>query len=877
MREHPGIRDDQSSIGDGYVELTNISHYVEMELRRRPGLWYRMAGAGVAIGELFDPVDGTFAAQVTEDGEIITTEIASNTNVNILQIGYNVDFRPTAMTSNGDVYFNNDFDRQQVVTQSNKVRQAGIRAPTAAPTLDDQSPGNCTPGTHLIRYRYYSSTTGYYSSASEVLTVDVTSYEDGLLNVTGDGNGSWDLGLHSFRYLLIDTDTDEVSVTSPVVTIQVTDQTSEGLLLIDGLNSITVNTIDPKYRILIQATPANSVQWYDAADVAIGVASIQLDIDDATLITQGTTDTANPTLAPDGQIDIDGFLDPETASLDHADQLLIQMTTAGGTNFFDVAFLDRADFPLPTDVYSISIADQNLAQQTTTGTALGVESERPPGYQIGIEHRKRAFGIGTTVRDVLATVTNGSDTVTIADASELWIGRVFRVGIETVEYAIKDVSGSTVTLETAYAGPGSGPTAAAIYSNSADLLVWSQPGLPEQYNPSDARRVFADVNDVPKGMISQGNDLYVFGRNSISILTYTENPAFGGLSQVANTLGVWNHHCLVRVDNAIYGWGPAGAWRMAGALPVHISRPVEGEERRSQIDGTQADRFTGVYDSRERVISWYYVPVGESEPTRAFCLDVDRNKWTERVIQHGVIGSTTMRDPNDEQRAFVAGSDGTSWFLRNDVYDGVEPGGTSIVTSDSGSTTTTIFTNEAVQTSPSLIGTYLYRLNTEEELLITDNTANSITVQTPYGSTIEQGEVFYIGRIPATIMSEWRTQGDASILSRPGNLMLETNPDVLGGEAEIEIFKDFSDQPLQWTAVSDDVFPDGVIVTSDGRLLVSLSGGTRRDGFVPLPSFSDNARFWKTRFSTDRPEGRLQYMDMRIRNNPEDMKRELQE
>ncbi len=99
---------------------------------------------------------------------------------------------PSMCAINGAVYYANDFNPIKVLNM-NGGQNAGIEGP--AGTLGSPTPtaGNVTNGTHLIRYRYRNSRTGYISNPSDNLSYTVSGGNGSLLfNVTSDYVASTD-------------------------------------------------------------------------------------------------------------------------------------------------------------------------------------------------------------------------------------------------------------------------------------------------------------------------------------------------------------------------------------------------------------------------------------------------------------------------------------------------------------------------------------------------------------------------------------------------------------------------------------------------------------------------------------------------------------
>lgn len=754
MPDHPGLRDDLSDVGLGYSELENVSHYVDGELRLRPGLSRRMAAGGSVLTELFDPVDGAFAIHVKPDGTVTSTQPGNHTASNSLGSGYSVAQRATHARSNGRVYLTNNFDDVKCVPSGKaSMRDAGMATPSVLSGADQTNAGNVTAGDHLVRYRWYDTRTGYYSSPSTAAAV------------TAPGSRTIEYGVGSGS----DVDTDD---------------------------------------------------------------------------------------APS-----------------HANQVILQMTVASGTTYYDAAYVD-----LTSSTAVIDITDTNLALQDQTGTDAGADANKPPIASIVTEFRKRLWLIGAEPRSLTATMNAGTS-VTGSGFSTNWVGYVLRAGNDATatEYVISAATSTTLTLATAYAGT-TGSQTVTIYKKRPDELFWSDAGYPEQFPVGNARFVFSDEADTPTGMIGVGSELYIFGRHNISILSFSDDPANGSLSQLSGDLGLWNQHCLVKVGHVVYGWGPGGAWRMAGSIPVHIGRPIEAESRLEGIrmDDTYAAKFSGVYDPRERCIWWFYVPTGETEPKSAFVYDTDSGKWRTASFQQGITSAGLLRDENGQLRACVGDQNGYSWFLKIGVYDGVESAFDAVVTTDSGATTTVIPTTATLQTSPSLAGAYLYDPIQGEYRLISSNTASAITCSA-FSGTPPVGRELYIGPIDYAIATKWLVR-DPAIKSRCGKAYVVMRSTSGGGQSTIGIHKDFEGNPLSYSSLADDAEMDGVTINADGTLTIDHDGGTAsEDGYIPINGFSDHARFWKLRLSGNRPEGSFRLIDMGIDQKRSDSAKVMEE
>jgi hypothetical protein len=190
-----GIRDDDTIVdGEGSLEAQNVSFRVNGELRRRPGLGTRLDLGGVLSSEFTDRAANTYVAFVTTSGEIKTLNL-TDASTTTLKSSLSTAYRGQFARSGQRLYYANDFDPVQVIELGNSTAlAAGIAAPTSgsgthqigAPT---SGAGLIQSGTHLVRYRYFNSRSGYYSNPSLALSLAVTGVESITFSI-GTGSGS---------------------------------------------------------------------------------------------------------------------------------------------------------------------------------------------------------------------------------------------------------------------------------------------------------------------------------------------------------------------------------------------------------------------------------------------------------------------------------------------------------------------------------------------------------------------------------------------------------------------------------------------------------------------------------------------------------------
>lgn len=396
-------------------------------------------------------------------------------------------------------------------------------------------------------------------------------------------------------------------------------------------------------------------------------------------------------------------------------------------------------------------------------------------------------------------------------------------------------------------------------STDPNLLHWSLPGQPEGWDSTvNARRVFASTGDDPVALASVYDDLYIIGQFSMAKLKYYTDPAQGELDVIDSSgLGAWNQRCIVSVDGMVYGWGRIGAWAVPGGLPRKISRPIE-DTLRTDVDESASDKFHGVFDPRERVITWFYVPTGGSTPTKAIVYDVDRKVWHTRDWQAGVTASVISPVQDGNLYAWIADENDYTWRLLQGEYDGVPSGTAAVFTAGPASTTTTVQVKNPT-VSADLAGAYLYQKDSGETRRITGSTATAVTVSAAFTAVAEDDE-FWIGHFDTVVLPKWASAGGMRNKSRPHGIEVFFVPDAdaAGREGKVEIFADFSDTAELFTANDADFFSSGVSVTNNQRWCdIDLTGGSNDDGFLLVPMPSGWHRTWRARITFAKPSGDL--------------------
>jgi hypothetical protein len=551
------------------------------------------------------------------------------------------------------------------------------------------------------------------------------------------------------------------------------------------------------------------------------------------------------------------------------DQVIIEMTDAGSSTFYRAATVNQT-----LTGTTVNLADTDLRTQTTAARDGDFGHQQAPLCSMIQEHRARVFGWGSTVYTITGITAGTGSTISVTGStmSSNWAGRLIRLGSDTKGYRITTMSGTALAvLSEAYTGTAGVKTGAVIYSATPDMLYWSRAGFPESWHPTSfARRVLQNQSDTPAGMASYNDTLWLFGQRTIRALDYAADPATGSLITIPTEMGLWNKRCLVEADGKLFGWGRSGAWVIRGLMPVHISKPIDGA-----IDGTDAssshtfdisdrEAFHGVYDPRERVISWFYMTSSEDYPQHAIAYDLDSENWSIRTFKQGIRASTlTTGGDNSLTRALLADHNGYSWYLTLDRFDGVPTAMSGGVVTVTTGNATTFSVSESLPTGTGGLQGIMATTTGGVSRVIASNTASAITLSSAFSSAPSAGAEIFLGQIDFAIRTKWVVADSLDAKKRPAYCAVRMVPGATStSKAVVTIYLDYATSAYTYTKGSGDTDPDGVSITNgSSNVTIDLDGGSG-DGvvFVPLPA--EWHRAIAVQITSTRPKDLLKILDI---------------
>jgi len=555
------------------------------------------------------------------------------------------------------------------------------------------------------------------------------------------------------------------------------------------------------------------------------------------------------------------------------DTIVVEMTAVNGQTFHQAGTaLESASSIV------INIADSSLIQQANSDDLYGSSEsldvyshEVPPVGTILVHHRGRLWVMGDEAISISGTFTNASASVTGTGFSTKWAGRKLRISGATVEYIISSSTATTITLTANWSGT-SGTYTASVYSATPNRGYYSRLGYPESFYTSVwARDLLPSHGDKLVGAWSMRDALYVFGKFSSDRVLINVDPAAdrAPIVPIPGNRGVLNQRCLIEVEGRLFAFDRNGIYRV-GEVPEHLSGPVD-KALDELVDYSASAKFHAAFDPRERVLMFFYVATGDTQPKYAVCMELDTGKWFFEHFLQGITAAAIVPTSDGQVRLMLGDENGYSWFFGTEgSWDGVPPTAPSVVTTAGTPTTTVIDTVEALPTtSPTLAGVVAYNPANGQTSVISSNGANQITVA-GFTTAPTTATELYLGVIPWEWRSKWLAPAGQEDRQRPMYLYLKLYPGSATGELLVYFYKDFQTQPAVFTALDTDFHNDGVHITNgDAFATIDLDGGSG-DGFVAVPLPADHARVWQVRLVSTRPDGELRILECSLRISPKD-------
>ena len=421
--------------------------------------------------------------------------------------------------------------------------------------------------------------------------------------------------------------------------------------------------------------------------------------------------------------------DLEVSDDPNVDFINIYRTTNGGAEYRLVDTIPNEEPDNPTDGWYEDCSSDNLLREPNV-ILLDVSRKRsyragfPPRVRYLATYQNRLWGGGGLLDAPYvagtALFTNGSTTVTGSGTN--WTsrleGRVIRplsaavvpqgpfLGpfgavppglrdpndpIEDSEtYRIMKVNSATsIEIDRDFAQAGTSATYEIVDDRNPFTLYYSAAGFPEDWPVSNGIELPGEVGDGITGLIAYRDNLYVWTRNAIYVISGDDNSNFRA-TRLFTGVGCTSGH-TVQVDersNYINFQGDGGYYRTDGSSVQHLSSQGIVEGQAVGIDGT-TDR---ILPSRNKMaVSLWNDPYscmmnfcsldGRFENEHALVWDYHLQNWS---IDDAMTVSSAARvfDAQNKKAYLVGDIYGYVWQMNQSTSDGAYSG-TIVATPDS--------------------------------------------------------------------------------------------------------------------------------------------------------------------------------------------------
>jgi hypothetical protein len=511
-----------------------------------------------------------------------------------------------------------------------------------------------------------------------------------------------------------------------------------------------------------------------------------------------------------------------------ADTIVVEMTAAGGTTFFEAETA-----AMTASTVAVDIGDDALAEMVLDydDDGHGV----PPACALVEEHNARLWLGGRVVHSSgTCSVTNGSTTVTLDNASltDAILTAYLAIDGDTKNYSIASKTNSSVfELGENYTGTTGTGKSYSIFWLESSIVFWSKPGYPESFDPDNYAIVLKKRGDTLSAMKAYSSCMLLFGQHSIDEWRYTEDPADGMIRSCTDERGALNQQCVIEAHGRVFVMDKLGFYQWACPTPTPLSGPID--EMVPDVNWAQSDKFHGVYSPQEKCIRWFYCADSDTYPQNFFEFDLENNTWSTGRLGFGVRASAVVQTDN-ARRVLYGDRYGYTWYAGIGRTDGSHPDYTLVGTVGSGSTNQVIPIDEAglYTTGDGLDGVELYWKEGEEAGVIQSNTADTVTLKSALSAVPDEGDTVYIGRIAGKLKTK------AIALRRPDgrqeNLYAHVFfvPTPSSRKAICRVYEDYSstaksdyaaksERGVTYTASSDDIEID--LGNATGMVRIPLS------------------------------------------------------
>ena len=490
------------------------------------------------------------------------------------------------------------------------------------------------------------------------------------------------------------------------------------------------------------------------------------------------------------------------------DRIVVEMTVAAGTEFFNAAEAAESAATITVD-----LTDVSLGQAPLEWPEDGLAPPPVTRYLVAHQGRLWAFGQITYAAGTVA-VTNGSPTVTGtstdwttdalgASGSPSDVAWYFKRSGDTRAYKVSYAGSATsITLEENYAGSTGSGASYVLFTQAPPVFV-SQADYPEGFDPlSTIKPDESELGGPITAGIGYGPNMIFYSARGMFALIFTVEPSDDGRrSVITGGRGAVHQRVVVAHEHRIYAMDRLGFHYYEGIFPKHISRPID--QHLDDLNWAAVEEFHGVYLPQLRAIRWYVCLGSDTYPQDYVQYDVDTGTWTTGEMDLAITESHLVPTA-DGLRVLIGDYYGQVWLADEGTVDG-GVAANSHLTVAAGSTLASIATAEGSlpTTGEGLIGVMAWWVEGNEVRRVHSNTATNLGFDATIGqfsSLPAVGDHLRLGRVRAKLKTPaFHARGGAQ-QSRALHLLFE--PLSSAREALVRVYEDYSATAKEWGAKS---------------------------------------------------------------------------
>lgn len=517
----------------------------------------------------------------------------------------------------------------------------------------------------------------------------------------------------------------------------------------------------------------------------------------------------------------------------HGDKIMIEMTAAGGTTFYEADEVDNA-----SATNEVDIDDTTLAAATLEYDATG--HDMPPRGRC-IAHAKGRMFIGGPAAHKIgnATTTSGSTAVTFSSA-DVRSGLVdYKFHMDDRPQTVREIASITsaanngkVALAAAYLGSYASGTYVAQPTPAAKNTVYFSKALyPEAFNvTTDWIRVLENKGDVLAALLAWRNAVLVFGSWSMELFTWEADPGDtddGRLYPVPGNRGALTQRVVVEYAGVAYSMDKQGIFAYDGETLQDLSGAIRNVLK--GINYSLAERFHAHWDCITKQYVVFVCHGKDVYPQTSLAYRPADGSWDISFYDHQVAEGFSAPLASGELWPHHVWRDTTIGAAHRGYADLVPPGYAAKGTVTSASRTSIQVSEELYTDMDNVMGHWEEGAEVAEVKSSTSSTATM--VGTGFTSAPAVGDTIQFGRIRALHRSRPFRIGGPDEYQKEIKLVVEFEPLISSHSLYCRIYQDGASSPkADWNANTN---IEGVTISTDNQdIQIDLSTSK---GFVEIP------------------------------------------